>query len=193
MSIYPVQLSAATKLISAIVLAGATAFLTVAAFVWLLFYMKNMENSFTVIESKIFTLEDSRAAAKRVTGTIQEEELALRRISKFFIDQKNPVSFIEELETLAQDTRNKISLNIDEQKSTSDSLVFHLTLDGDTTSVMRYVKLLELLPHEIIISDIGYQENEPAPASLSIKNAPPAEHLRNARLIIEIHVTGATI
>lgn len=186
------QLSAATKLISAIVLAGAIALLTITAFIWFFFYVKNMESRFTAIESKISTMEDNRAAAKRAIGTIREDASALQRISKFFIDRENPVSFIEELETLARDTHNTISLNINEQKSTSDSFVFHLTLDGDTSSVMRYLTLLELLPYEIIVQDIGYQEHESAPMSPSAKNIPSPKPPRHARLIIEIRVKGTS-
>lgn len=186
------QLSAVTKLISAIVFASVIALFTIAAFTWFLFYVSNREDSFTIIESKISVLEDNRTAAKRATKIFQQEEHTIQRINKFFVDPKNPVSFIEELELLATDTRNKISLNIDEQKSTSDSLIFHLTLDGDTESVVRYLTLLELLPYEIIVSDIGYQEHDSAPAS-SLKKDLSATPPRNARLIIEIRVKKAAV
>lgn len=186
------RLSAVTKLISAIVFASATALFTIGAFVWVLFYVSNMEDSFTIIESKISVLEDNRSAAKRATRTFQQEEQTVHRINKFFVDPKNPVSFIEELESLAVDTRNKISLNIDEQKNTPDSLTFHLTLDGDTESIIRYLTLLELLPYEIIVSDIGYQEQDSAPASSQKKDASAAPP-RSARLIIEIRVKKAAV
>lgn len=111
------------------------------------------------IESKIAALESERKNARSFEVLLEERSDQFARIRRFSPSREQPVEFIEGLEALARDTKNLISLDFDEGRSKKNTeLIFRLTVEGDETSPRKFLKLLELLPYEIRMEDLVFQQ-----------------------------------
>ncbi len=110
-------------------------------------------------EVRIGEFEEKRKAARLFEALLEERKEDFERISRFSPNRERPVELIEELEQLAKDTQNSISIDVDEGRSNiGQNLVFRLTVEGSETSSRNYLKLLLLLPYEIKVEDLVFQQ-----------------------------------
>lgn len=111
------------------------------------------------IESRIARLEAERKAARLFDSFSEGREEDMERIRRFSPNRERPVELIEELEQLARNTKNSISIDVDEGRSKAGrDLVFRLTVEGGKTGPRDYLKLLLLLPYEIRVEDMVFQK-----------------------------------
>lgn len=106
------------------------------------------------IEKKIAAMEEQKRSAKRFQNLRIERREDIDRINSFFVNKEKPVEFIEDLEELARNTKNRLLLSVD-STATGNILKFRIEIEGTQESVFRYLKLLELVPYEAYITDIS--------------------------------------
>ena len=133
------------------------------------------------VESKIASLEEERRRARASEFIFEERELSLKRLESFFIPSEKPVGFIESLEELARLTGNELSLDLVTGEPREGLFSFRITVEGTAESSSRYLALLELMPHEIIVEELSLQRFAGTPSG-------SAEKGKNERLIIIIAV-----
>lgn len=152
MRILPVQKFILTLALSGLlVLSCGWLFLKLAGSVY------SAEANLSLVESKILMLEDDFKNARSLQKTLRNRSTDIENINNFFVDPSSPVTFIEELESLAKATKNIIALEIrDSQKR--NILVFGVTLEGSESSVLKFLRLLEVLPYGIEVEDMSYQK-----------------------------------
>lgn len=113
------------------------------------------------IESKILSIEKERGSAKKSLAILKERQGDLARIESVFIKKAGAVDFVEELEILAKRTNNSFVIDLDETKSREENkLIFRMAVDGTLNSVLKYLKLLELLPYKIEIENLTLQKTD---------------------------------
>lgn len=153
------RLSPYQKLIATVIFALSLAGISVWIFGGLSASARNGITMLQEIESRIAILEGERKAARLFDSFSEERQEELGRIRRFFPNRERPVELIEELEKLARDTKNSISIDVDEGKSKiGKDLVFRLTVEGSQKSPRDYLKLLLLLPYEIRVEDMVFQK-----------------------------------
>lgn len=153
-SLTPVQ-----KFVAAIALSILGIGLSGGIFWWLSSAVRGGTETLQEIESKIAALESERKNARFFEAFLEERSDQFERIRRFSPNREQPVEFIEGLEALARDTKNLISLDFDEGRSKKNAeLIFRLTVEGDETSPRKFLKLLLLLPYEIRVEDLVFQQ-----------------------------------
>ena len=62
---------------------------------------------------------------------------------------------------MAHLTNTKIALAVSETKGSADSLSFSATLEGSEKSVRTMLALIQILPYQITIDNISFQQDIP--------------------------------
>ena len=122
--------------------------------------IKNAGQSFQDIADKIASKEENRERARSVNALAKKREADIKRVKQFFIDRKEPVLFIEQLEEIARATRNKVLLNIDEGTGETNSLAFRVNVEGSEAGVRKMFQLIELMPYQVVVQDIAFEKKE---------------------------------
>lgn len=115
------------------------------------------EDMLIVLEEKIAQLQHEQ---KRVAATgemLQRHTQDIERVRNYFVDKNRPIIFIEELERAARETKNLITLVIEEGKQEDKTLFFRVTFDGTESSVRHALLVLDRLPYQGAIASISYQ------------------------------------
>jgi len=103
-----------------------------------------------------------------------EYKSELDRLSGFFADAQNPISFIEFLETSAQNANIDVSLNLPapakkEAGFRAESMALQIFAKGDFADMMAFARSLERGPYFIqinrVVMDGVLQENPDTPVS----------------------------
>lgn len=122
--------------------------------------IKNFGQSFQNIANKIAAHEEDREQARHADALVKKRETDIKKVKEFFIDRKEPVLFIEQLEEIARTTRNKVALTIDEEKGETNSLMFRVSVQGSEATVRMMLTLIELMPYQIAVEDIIFEKRE---------------------------------
>lgn len=120
--------------------------------------VEKLSASLTGIESRISSAEEERKTAELMKDFLKDNASDLEKIKGVSVTRDRPVEFVEKLEELAGQTNTLVSLDLDENKSRDRDLFFRLAVDGNETTVRKYLKLLELLPYEIKVNEISLQK-----------------------------------
>lgn len=185
------RVNAARKLIITSALSLFIAGFSAAGFWRLAQGVTRGESRLQVIESQIASLEEERKLARSGASLLEAHRRDLERFRKIAVNRERPVEFIETLENLAKDTKNTIVLDFDEGRSSPDSLLLRLTVEGSEESTRQYLSLLEFLPHEIRVEELTLQSiggggrAAPSPPP-GTKGAPPSH-----RLLLTIRVSAS--
>lgn len=126
-------------------------------FVWLVLQVWSVSFDIQVAKSKAAALELERKEVRSMNMLFEERREAIERFSKFFVNYREPVEFIETLEDLARKTGNILSIDLALGSPGLKELPLRLNIEGSEKNVLRYLKLLELLPYQILVEDIGFQ------------------------------------
>lgn len=156
-------------------------------FWWLSSSVRAGIESLRTIGEKITALEDGRRSARSSASLFEERKTDIERIRNFSPNRERPVELIEELESLGHSTGNAITLDFDEARSKANGrLVFRLTVEGSEREPREYLKLLELMPYEIRVEDLAFQQI--ALQSSSASQTKAASSIPTHRLILVISV-----
>ena len=109
------------------------------------------------IVARIADLAGQWATVRSTSFLSQERAADLERIKKFYLNPREPVAFVETLETVAKSTGNRITLTADEGTNSGGGIIFRATLDGTQGSVVRFVRALERAPYLIHVQEISFQ------------------------------------
>lgn len=143
----------ATIIITLLLVLGAA-----LVYLGLLNYVKNSRANLEVIDAKTASLEKERKAVRIEAILLAERTADRKRIREFFVSREAPLPFIEALETLAKNTRNRVALDFAEEEGSNDTLAFRLTIEGSKSSALRYLSLLETVLYDIEIKDLTFQK-----------------------------------
>jgi hypothetical protein len=141
-------------------LAVSCAIAAVLAYVYFVRGVDNFSESIRGIESDVATKEEERRLARHSQDLLEEKKEDLAKIYRLFVNRDHPVEFIEELERLAAETKNTVSLDISDSEQASDSLFFRVSVKGSKESVVNYLRLMEAAPYLITIQEINYRTLE---------------------------------
>ena len=180
------------KIQNKLFLTSAFALIAVLIFGWifwsLVLSVQNLHLAIDGIKSGSVFSDSQVKDVKTSAEVIDRRGSDIARINGFFVSKANPVSFVENLETLAAKTGNNFAIDLDENKSKQGDLYFRLTLEGDGSSVTKYLQLLELLPYKISVESLNLQKGgEMANSSLTLR-AKLANPKPTHRLILLISV-----
>lgn len=114
-------------------------------------------NAILEIQSKIGGFARERMDAKVIEKFLDERGEDYTRIREFYVDAKQPVAFLENLEALARATGNALAIDLDGGGNDARHLGFRLTLEGSEKSLLAYVRLLERVPYHVEITEVFYQ------------------------------------
>ncbi|MDP3769395.1 MAG: hypothetical protein Q8R40_00465 [bacterium] len=123
--------------------------------------------------TQISSIEKNQARLVRTSDLLNKRSADIARLTALSVNRDRPLQFIERMEQIGRITNTVLSLNIDETKSTAESLMFRLVIDGTDTSVRKMLRLIEALPYQITIENLSFQKDiNQDPASLK-----PGSHL----------------
>lgn len=142
-------------IIAAVLAAAALA----ALYGWLYSHIRKEKERLSGFEYDISLSEKGRAAARSLSVLFSEHEADIRRIENFFVDPNQPVDFIESLERLARQTGNHAVLSIESAPKDQHMFSFRLSAEGAEEKLIKYVRMLELLPYEIHMDEISLQRS----------------------------------
>lgn len=128
------------------------------AFTWLYLYIQGSTERLAIIENNLYLLDEERRSARSVELIFDVKKEEIFRLGKFFIPGDKPVEFIENLEKIARGTANQISLEVVTEKPVGGALSFRIAVEGYKESAIRYLSLIELLPHELSIEEFSFQK-----------------------------------
>lgn len=173
----------------------AAIFLAVAVFwVWLwtgFFYrVKNAGATLQDLKGQIPALEEKRKLAGEMQFLFKNRTEDLEKIRSFLVSKERPVVFLENLEETARKTRNRIAINFDEGKSKDQNLFFRLTLEGGEENVLKYLRLLELMPYKLKVEEVSIQKLTSAGGRAYVSIPAESGILLSHRLTILIQAEG---
>lgn len=145
------------KFIITALLCAGTVTASLYIFFWLVSTIQNSEANLEEIKSNVSIYEMDRAAIRLSEKIISEYGFSITRVNEFFIDDKRPINFIEDIQDLAKKTENSIELNLREGSDQKGWIDFLIKIEGSEKNVLDYLTLLELMPYEIRIKDLKYQ------------------------------------
>lgn len=154
------------NLIAAILFSSIFVILSVWIFAWFATGVWGMPFDIQVAKSRAAALEMKRKEARAMSTLFEERREAIERFSKFFVNYREPAEFIETLEDLARKTGVILSIDLALGAPGVNELPLRLNIEGSEKNVLRYLKLLELLPYKILVEDIGFQSILSAPGAL---------------------------
>lgn len=175
-----------------LILASLLSLVSVGILGWLFWLMlgfvQGAEINILELKNKISSLEKDIKQAGQLELIQKERTQDFARLEKFFADKERPIEFIETLEKVAKDSKNEISISFDENKSKNGKLFFKLNIIGNETSILQYLKLLELISYPLGVENLTWQKIETGGNFLQVPRTPkeiPPSH----RLIIDIQTS----
>lgn len=114
-----------------------------------------------IVQEKITDAAEQRRQARISGALLQQRNKDLARIARFFVNRKNPIAFIEAVERAGAETYSDTHLDIDEGRSSEWTLRFRFTVQGAKDDLLRFVRVLELLPYSIDMQEMVFQDIVP--------------------------------
>jgi len=164
----------------------------VGIFIWGFWRLQRNIAHFTVgleeASQKVISLERERRDARRTGSLLLTREKELEPLIQFFVDRERPVAFLEHLEEVARRTRNTLAVDVGQEQQDESALALRLTIEGNRKSLLQYLKLLELMPYQITVEDIAFQDISGGASARSGKQtaAPSAQLLISIRVKTKI-------
>ena len=143
-----------------------------AGYWWMYASIGGFSGSLDAIAEKIASREQDRVKANHVGTTLKKRASELARINGLFVSKTQPVNFIEDLEAIGRATGSDVKVAANEAGDSTDMLVFHLTASGSSSGLRRMVRLIELMPYEVVIDDVSYQTGGIATGGNGLSVAP---------------------
>lgn len=134
-----------------------TALVVAGGFVWL------------VVHERALAIERGEALNKRISDTVVlaqtrttllETASIRNRLNSYFIQERNEVVFIEELESLGNQAGVSITFSSIEKRTEDPSPELHVSFstEGLWQNTMHFTALLESLPRKITIQHVSFSE-----------------------------------
>ena len=148
------RFGAGKKIIFACVISGAAA----AAAGWIFFWLFESVSGDRAVRDAIIArtraVLGEREAARTGAQILENRAADISRIRNFFVNRRDPVSFVDVLERTVRATGSTIALAVDEEAGAG--LVFHVTVRGGRENVLRAVRALEAIPYFAQMEEMGF-------------------------------------
>lgn len=140
-----------TAIISALIITNI-----LLALVWSYFYFKIKEGGDRILElrKEIQIIQKNKEENKSLEALIGNIEGDKNKIDKIFINEKEIINFIEEIEGLA--SQSNVSLDIISAKIPD----FNFNVNGNFDSIFKFLVSLENMPYRIVLNRVFLQKNE---------------------------------
>ena len=159
------------------IITGSVLLVIIAILGFIFIYISNnvssTRNELGRTVTEISLMEENQTRLTRMSDLLQERKSDITRLTNLSVNRDRPLQFIERIEQIGHLTNTILSLNIDEARGTSESLMFRASIDGSETGVRNMLRLIEALPYQITIENMAFQR-EPNLDAASLK---PNSHL----------------
>ncbi|MCI5108805.1 MAG: hypothetical protein MRY49_03085 [Candidatus Pacebacteria bacterium] len=131
----------------------------------LLWYLKDKVEDASLHLNTAETSYEERDRVRNLSRTFDEIKPQIEKIDSYFVGSDDVVGFINLLEREARNNNlstETTNVSVEESAVYGDTLIVSITTTGSWNSIMRFVKIVETLPHNISIrsSSFEYGENE---------------------------------
>ncbi len=126
---------------------------------WLSSQIARFEETLAAINEQLASLEATRISARSGAVMLETRRADLEKLRMFFADKDRPIAFIEAIEELARRTGTTATLTIAEGVNTSDAVPFKMIIEGREDRALAMLKLVELMPYQIAITDLSFQRS----------------------------------
>ncbi len=116
------------------------------------------------LDEQISALEEKRLRARRIEALLQGRAADLARVKTSFVERR-PVLLIEEIERIADHTKNTLALEIIESEPLLHDVGLRLIIEGTEASVRTMLELVELLPYQVSVDDLAFERINVSSAS----------------------------
>lgn len=147
---------------STFLIMALTVTLFVASVYGYMYYMINVAREKTVKAQSL--INSSKAVKERENSFLNTYEKTVSKWSKiqgFFVESNKVVNFIESIELLSQQSGGKVTIssieadNLENASAGKEGTIrMKITAQGSWESVMRALKLAELLPYKISVNNV---------------------------------------
>ena len=175
------RFTAGKKIIFACVISGAAVAVAGWAFFWLAGSIAGGGAVRDAIIVRTRAVAAQRESARVGSQVLESRAADIARIKSFFINRRDPVAFVDDLERTVRATGSTVALAVDESAGTGADLVFHATVQGTQENILRSVRAMDFLPYFARIEEVGFAR---APANNF--GAPGAGNMIQAILTIRV-------
>ncbi len=122
--------------------------------------IKDMNSRVTVIKREMSLREKEDSEAKVIKSNLLNFSPWKEKLDAVFIGQKDVLSFIKEIETLAKESGVEMEFrSVDISKNNNEEKpIFQFKATGSFPDVFHYLVLLENIKYQIIFDNISFQE-----------------------------------
>jgi len=99
-------------------------------------------------------MENEERSVQEMKLSVEKDIISHQRIDDYFISSSTLISFIEELETLAQRTGASVNIESLDQNEKENTVSLGMIVRGSSASITRFVSALEISPRLIQIESI---------------------------------------
>lgn len=149
------------KIATTYVIAGLLLLSSVAVLVLISRGLQQSRERIIQTASQAAALEEERKLARLAEDIFDGYNSEISRIERFLVKKDAPVDFIEELEGLARSTGTSLLISSAGGSTLGGFLPLRLEIKGGGDGVLRFLKLLELMPHDIRVEEINWNKNAP--------------------------------
>ncbi len=114
----------------------------------------------STIEREIVLLDSKQRNIKSLKGVLSKLGERPQRLDNLFIDEKNLVRFIEDLEALAKESGVELKVNSAVLPQTPEEAgpTFEFSAAGEFRQLFKYQRLLETAPYQLVFEKIETTE-----------------------------------
>ena len=125
---------------------------------WLIYFVDGARSEIIAIKKGIAEIEKKEANIKKLEDLMASLLPEEQKISTAFVDSKNLVLFIEELESAARDAGIKLEISSAELSAGDAEAypIFQLSVEGSFGQNFRFLQLLETLSYQLEITDATF-------------------------------------
>lgn len=122
--------------------------------VWIYLYLKinDRNNHILEIKKEIISIKENLNNIESLEKLLASISIEKDIINSVFLEKDNIVEFIEQLESLAEETNVLLEL------TSGDTSKFNLTLYGEFKDIFRYITLLENMTYWISLESLDIKE-----------------------------------
>lgn len=151
-----------------------------------IFISRNIERYHRTLSLTVMNIEASEKNFNHfmdIANLLETRSKDIARIQRIAIDRQRPLQFIETIEQIARITHTQSALGVNEIKDDKQSLLFHVTWEGEEKNVRTMLALLQKLPFQIVIQDMSFQKD-----ILSAPGQTQTSGTGNARLVLSMKI-----
>lgn len=149
------------KLVITYIFAGFLLFSSVAVLILVSRGLQRSTERIIQTASQSAALEEEGKRARTAENVFGEYENEISRIERFFVKKDSPVDFIEELEGLASSTGTSLLISSAGGSTPGGFLPLRLEVKGGGESALRFLKLLEFMPHNVRVEEMNWDKSSP--------------------------------